>query len=141
MHLRVQKHQNERGTHWHTVEEPLDIDQAIRQHGPAADVCLVDCLTLWVTNLILAHESDELVGRCITRLCERISDPPCDLILVTNEVGTGIVPENQLARRFRDMTGWTNQQVAAACRTVIWMVAGIAVTIKPQNETNGLGKK
>jgi len=136
MHSRVERHQAERGAHWQTVEEPIDIVQAIRQHGPAADVCLVDCLTLWVTNLMLAHDNDETVGQCITRLCGLISDPPCELILVTNEVGAGIVPENRLARRFRDMTGWTNQQVAAVCRTVIWMVAGIAVLIKPQDKMN-----
>lgn len=141
MQSRVQRHQSERGPHWQTVEEPLDIGQAILRHGPAANLCLVDCLTLWITNLMLAHENDEMVGRVVKRLCKIISDPPCDLILVTNEVGGGIVPENQLARRFRDMTGWTNQQVAAACQTVIWTVAGIAVTIKPRDETNCLGIK
>ena len=132
MRHRVQRHQIERGAHWQTVEEPLHIDKVISQFAPNAAVCLVDCLTLWVSNLLLAHAEDQAVGRCIDRLCRVIADPPCPLILVTNEVGTGIVPENQLARRFRDLVGWANQQVAAACDRVIWMVAGIAVTIKPQ---------
>ena len=135
MRQRVQKHQTERGPHWQTVEAPLDIDQAIGLHGPEADVCLVDCLTLWVTNLMLTHEDDKEVCRCISRLQRLVANPPCPLILVTNEVGTGIVPENPLARRFRDLVGWANQQAAAVCDTVIWMVAGIAVTVKSQGRT------
>lgn len=134
MNHRVEKHKTDRGAHWQTIEEPMDIGQAIRQYGPTADVCLVDCLTLWVTNLILAHEDDQTVGQYITRLCQLIANPPCDLILVTNEVGAGIVPENPMARRFRDMAGWTNQQVAAVCRIVILMVAGIGIPIKPLKE-------
>ena len=134
MRLRVQRHKAERGTHWQTVEEPLEIHRAIRKHGTNAGICLVDCLTLWMTNLFLAHEDDKAVDQFITRLCQLISNPPCDLILVTNEVGSGSVPENPMARRFRDMAGRTNQQVAAVCRTVILMVAGIDVSIKPLKE-------
>ena len=134
MHSRVQRHQTERGDHWQTVEEPLHIDQSIRRYGPEADVILVDCLTLWVTNLMFTHQDDGDVNQSISRLCDIIADPPCDLILVTNEVGAGIVPENHLARRFRDLTGWANQQTAAVCRQVLWMVAGIAVPIKSQNK-------
>lgn len=127
---RVRRHQHERGDHWQTVEAPLDIVDTIERSGMNANVMLIDCLTLWVSNLMMAHESDDDVIERISRLSKAIISPPCPIILVTNEVGTGIVPENQLARRFRDLTGWCNQRMASGCTDVVWMVAGIANTIK-----------
>lgn len=132
MRTRVEHHQRDRGPRWHTIEEPIDIDQVMRRDGLEADVVLVDCLTLWATNLMLRYDQDDAVLRHVARVEEVLADPPCPIILVTNEVGTGIVPENALARRFRDLTGWINQRMAGSCRQVVWMVAGIPVTIKPQ---------
>ena len=103
--------------------------------SPGADLILVDCLTLWVSNLMAKQPDDTTFLDWLDELCRVIARPPCPLIFVTNEVGAGIVPENKLARQFRDLTGWANQKVAAACTTVIWMVAGIAVTIKPGNDS------
>ena len=130
MAARIKRHQQERGDHWRTVEAPLNPDRVIHELGPGADIMLIDCLTLWVSNLMMAHEDDDEILKAVDRLYQSIIVPPCPIILVTNEVGTGIVPENAMARRFRDLTGWCNQKMAAGCHQVIWMVAGIAVPIK-----------
>ncbi len=130
MTARVQRHQRERGADWQTLEVPLELAEAVEQHGPKADIMVVDCLTLWVSNLMADLGDDDDVMRKIDTLCKVLAHPPCPVILVTNEVGTGIVPENPLARRYRDLAGWTNQQVAAACKQMIWMVAGIATKVK-----------
>lgn len=135
MHERVKRHQEERGANWQTLEAALDLPDTLLRHGPEADLVVVDCLTLWISNLMLAHEGGgHAIEGEISRLRAVLTMPPCPMILVTNEVGAGIVPENRLARRFRDLVGRTNQQAAAACRQVIWMVAGIAVPVK-QAET------
>lgn len=131
MHDRVHRHRQERGSRWKTIEEPLDIDRTLLQNGPGTDVIIVDCLTLWATNLLLHYDNDNKALQHIERLDEVLTNPACTIILVTNEVGAGIVPENALARRFRDLTGWINQYVAQRCHSVVWMVAGIPVTIKP----------
>lgn len=127
---RVQRHQLERGDRWQTIETPLDLVGMLSEHGPRSEVVLVDCLTLWVTNLLMAHEDDNEIIEQINALGDALNAPPCPVILVTNEVGTGIVPENALARRFRDLTGWCNQKLASVCDQVVWMVAGIPVAIK-----------
>jgi adenosylcobinamide kinase/adenosylcobinamide-phosphate guanylyltransferase len=88
-------------------------------------------LTLWISNLMAEGLTDEAILQSVAGLTEVIQTPPCALIFVTNEVGSGIVPENALARRFRDLCGWTNQRVAQVCRIVILTVAGIPVAIKP----------
>lgn len=130
MRARVRRHQQERGATWYTVEEPEALAECIGQYGRNADVILVDCLTLWINNLIGLGLDDAAVLQRVQTLCDAVATPPCPLVLVTNEVGAGIVPVNALARRFRDLTGWTNQRLAAVCKQVIWMVAGIPVTIK-----------
>jgi adenosylcobinamide kinase / adenosylcobinamide-phosphate guanylyltransferase len=132
MTARVEQHRKERGDDWQSVEAPLDPTAAIQDSGPQADILVIDCLTLWVSNLLMAGFDDHQVFEKIDRMCTILHAPPCPVILVSNEVGTGIVPENALARRFRDLAGWCNQRVAAACEQVIWMVAGIAVYVKPQ---------
>jgi adenosylcobinamide kinase/adenosylcobinamide-phosphate guanylyltransferase len=128
---RVRRHQQERGPDWRTIEAPIALTEAIVQHARSDDVVLIDCLTLWASNMMLTHEEDACIYHRIDELCALLADPPCKIILVTNEVGTGIVPENPLARRYRDLVGRMNQLTASASQRVIWMVAGIAVTIKP----------
>jgi adenosylcobinamide kinase / adenosylcobinamide-phosphate guanylyltransferase len=127
---RVERHQQERGEHWKTVEAPVEIVDVIERSGLDADIILIDCLTLWVSNLMMTYDSNDDVIERISRLSDAILSPPCPIILVTNEVGTGIVPENPLARRFRDLTGWCNQSIASRCTDVVWMVAGIPNSIK-----------
>lgn len=131
MRQRVERHQAERGITWRTVEEPIEIAEAIEAHGPHADVILVDCLTLWISNLMGAGRGMDAVAAAAHELAASVGRSACPLILVTNEVGAGIVPENAMARAFRDAAGLVNQIIAAACDQVILTVAGIPVTIKP----------
>lgn len=134
MHRRVSKHQAERGADWTAVETPVFLPEAIRDIGPNADILLVDCLTLWVSNLMMEFTDPgapkDLLTTQTRRLIESLHAAACPVILVTNEVGAGIVPENQLARSFRDAVGLINQQIATCVDQVIWMVAGIPVKIK-----------
>jgi adenosylcobinamide kinase/adenosylcobinamide-phosphate guanylyltransferase len=131
MRTRVDRHRHERSDAWRTLEIPVDLADAIRTHGPAADVMVVDCLTLWLSNLLTQTQEVHQIRRRIDGLAEAVRSASCTVILVSSEVGAGIVPENRLARFYRDLAGWTNQAMAAACDRVVWMVAGIPVTIKP----------
>lgn len=130
MQTRVCNHQNERDQTWLTVETPVRITEVIQERSEAADVILVDCLTLWISNLLAEEKTDEAIFEEVKRLQEAMDTANCPIILVSNEVGSGIVPENALARRFRDLTGYVNRQIATTAGRVIWTVAGIPVTIK-----------
>ncbi len=130
MHDRVARHRAQRDHRWTTAEVALEIAGTIRDKNSVSDVIVVDCLTLWTSNLMMAGEHPETISQKVQQLIAAIIQSRCPVILVANEVGLGIVPENQLARRFRDQAGFINQQVAAAVNDVVWMVAGIAVAIK-----------
>ena len=130
MAKRVAKHQKERSRKWTTVEEPLHLPETIEAISPQADVLLVDCLTLWMSNLLLKTGDEEQIEESMSRFIDALEKAPNPIVLVSNEVGTGIVPENQLARQFRDITGWVNQAVAKCADQVVWMVAGIPVVVK-----------
>lgn len=131
MHERVARHRHERGRHWETAEVPVDIHETIDRMSGAVDAILVDCLTLWVSNLMAEGCDQEAVFDRTRQLIKSLESASCPVFLVSNEVGAGIVPENRLARQFRDLAGFVNQQVAGAAGEVVWMVAGIPVTIKP----------
>lgn len=130
---RIARHRAERPAHWATVEEPLYLAAALRRHAgntAGADVCLVvDCLTLWLTNLLLAEDAG-LFERETAALLDTLPALPGEIILVANEVGLGIVPDNALARRFRDEAGRLNQRVAAACERVTFVAAGLPLVLK-----------
>jgi adenosylcobinamide kinase/adenosylcobinamide-phosphate guanylyltransferase len=130
MKQRVAKHQKDRSQNWVTVEEPLHLPEAILGNSPKADIMLVDCLTLWVSNLLMETDDEKKLEGPIAQLIDAIEKAACPIVLVSNEVGTGIVPENRLARQFRDIAGWLNQAVARCASKVVWMVAGIPVTVK-----------
>lgn len=131
MQARVRRHQEDRGASWTSLEEPLAVADAIQANKHDFDVILLDCLTLWTTQLTLAEADDADVERRLDDLTGAVAAPGAPVIMVSNEVGCGIVPENALARRFRDVAGRVNQRVAAAADRVVWVVAGIPVTIKP----------
>ena len=124
---RITLHQSERGLGWSTIEAPLDVAAALRDAGGSGDVVLVDCLTLWLSNLI-HHDKD--VDTETARLCETISTMPVPVILVSNEVGLGLVPETPLGRTFRDAQGRLNQTVAQICDRVEFITAGLPITLK-----------
>ncbi len=130
MKIRVARHQQERSRHWRTVEAPIHLPQAIVTAGTEAGVLLVDCLTLWISNLLMENYDSDRVLNQIQSLTRALASAACPVILVSNEVGTGIVPENTLARLYRDLVGSTNQAVAESADQVVWVVAGIPVTIK-----------
>jgi adenosylcobinamide kinase/adenosylcobinamide-phosphate guanylyltransferase len=130
MQQRVVQHQNERGQSWQTVEAPVDLGQAVIEQSRDADLILVDCLTLWISNLMLDDKQTAAVSRRIAELLEALENAACPVLIVSNEVGNGIVPENQLARQYRDLVGSVNQAVARVADRVVWVVAGIPVNVK-----------
>jgi len=126
MRERIALHRARRGDGWATVDAPLDLTGAL-QALPDGQPVLVDCLTLWLTNHMLAEHDVEAECR---RLADMLSRPRGLWFVVSNEVGQGIVPDNALARRFRDAAGRLNQQVAAIADSVLLMVAGLPVKVK-----------
>jgi len=129
MAARIAQHQSDRPSHWYTLETPLELAHTMQTQA-AEDTCLlVDCLTLWLTNLMLADDPDLLV-RETQALLELLPTLPGTIILVSNEVGLGIVPDNPLARRFRDEAGRLNQSLAALCEQVFFIAAGLPLTLK-----------
>ena len=130
MHLRVNNHRKERGDAWETVEAPLHLPEAILQNAQTGSIVLVDCLTLWVNNLMMANEDIQYADKKISELINAVHKADGPVVLVSNEVGTGIVPENKLARAYRDLVGSVNQAVARAVDRVDMVVAGISVVIK-----------
>jgi len=130
MHARVQSHQQQRGAGWETLEEPVKLAAALKRKGEDYGVILVDCLTLWISNILLSTRGKPGLEKECKELVKILETPECPVILVSNEVGTGIVPENDLARLYRDEAGRVNQKIAAVADRVVWMVAGIPVTIK-----------
>lgn len=126
---RVAKHRKNRGDHWQTLEEPIALTSVICGIPAAISAILVDCLTLWLSNLLISgDEESSLVA--VQNLIKIFPQVKSHLVLVSNEVGMGIVPDNPLARRFRDLSGAMNQMVAAAADEVYLVAAGLPLKIK-----------
>ena len=124
---RVAEHQARRGSEWQTLHAPLKLTEALFEtdgKGP----CLVDCLTIWLNNLIFHNEDTVVATKELIKVLEQRSDP---VVFVTNEVGSGIVPENALARRFRDEAGRMNQIISRVADEVYVSISGIPLQIKP----------
>ena len=130
MQERVARHQSERDKAWKTVEAPVHLAKTIEAESRLADVMLVDCLTLWMSNLFMEAGEQDKIDRHVRRLTDTLATAQCPLILVSNEVGTGIVPDNRLAREYRDAVGWMNQAVATVSDQVVMTVAGIPMVVK-----------
>jgi adenosylcobinamide kinase / adenosylcobinamide-phosphate guanylyltransferase len=126
MAARIAKHREDRGGLWSTVEATHDLPAAL-ENLTVDDVAVVDCLTLWLSNLMLAQQDVETAADALIAAAAK---PPCPLWLVSNEVGMGIVPENALARRFRDDAGRLHQRLAQAMDRVIFVAAGLPLTLK-----------
>jgi adenosylcobinamide kinase/adenosylcobinamide-phosphate guanylyltransferase len=126
MRQRIEQHRRERGDAWRTVEAPLDLPQALEGVGED-DVVVVDCLTLWLSNLMLAAQDVATATDALLAALRRTKNP---VWLVSNEVGLGIVPENALARRFRDEAGRLHRLMAAQVDHVVLMVAGLPLKVK-----------
>lgn len=129
MARRIALHRAARGRKWLCREEPVDVAGALRDLPPRCDGILLDCLTLWLSN-ILIKEGEKAYPTRARRLISALKACARPVIVVTNEVGLGIVPEHPLGRTFRDLAGWLNQDVAAAADTVVLTVAGLPVALK-----------
>ncbi|HSU88136.1 MAG TPA: bifunctional adenosylcobinamide kinase/adenosylcobinamide-phosphate guanylyltransferase [Terriglobia bacterium] len=125
MRERAARHQRERGEGWRTLEEPFEVASRVRE---LSGVVVVDCLTLWLSNWMCRDE--EQVERQIDLLCSAFRDSTSHVRAITNEVGSSIVPESSLARRFRDWSGLMNQRVAGVADSVVMMVCGIPTRVK-----------
>jgi adenosylcobinamide kinase / adenosylcobinamide-phosphate guanylyltransferase len=130
MRARIARHKAERDAHWTTLEEQQALEQVLADHAAPGRILLVDCLTLWLTNILLADE--DCTAR-IETLAATVALARGPLILVSNEVGLGIVPDNALARRFRDLQGQLNQRIATECDEVIFVAAGLPLTLKTRS--------
>jgi adenosylcobinamide kinase/adenosylcobinamide-phosphate guanylyltransferase len=133
MRRKVERHQSSRPPHWQTVEEPLRLAETIARYGPSCDLIIIDCLTFFAANLLDA-EGDE--QSAVEALCKALQSPPCSIVLVSNEVGSGVVPAYPSGRRFRDLLGEMNQSVARVASNVLLLVAGLPLVLKGQVEVS-----
>lgn len=124
---RIRRHRAERGERWRTIEAPLDLPQILMQNDDVRRTLLVDCLTLWLSNLMLAEHDIRNARQSLIDVLAHIN---ATVLLVSNEVGMGIVPDNALARRFRDEAGWLHQEVAAVADEVWFVAAGLLLPLK-----------
>ena len=127
MKLRIAAHQKQRGTGWITHEAPFDLVAKLRDIDELENFILVDCLTLWLSNLLLA-EAD--CAEMVFELIEHLKNAQANIVIVSNEVGLGIVPDNKLGRAFRDIQGIANQGVAAVADDVMFIAAGLPLVLK-----------
>ncbi|KPA90971.1 adenosylcobinamide-phosphate guanylyltransferase [Pseudomonas asplenii] len=126
---RVALHRQRRPGHWGLIEEPLQLAQVLRDNA-AADTCLlVDCLTLWLTNLLMLDDAERLRAER-DALLDCLASLPGEIIFVSNETGLGVVPLGELTRRYVDEAGWLHQALAERCQRVVLTVAGLPLTLK-----------
>jgi adenosylcobinamide kinase / adenosylcobinamide-phosphate guanylyltransferase len=131
MRTKIERHRAERPPHWQTKEAPLAIAEAIDAGDDRNELVLVDCLTLFASNPMEAHgESRSAIASSVDAVCAALRNARRSIVLVSNEVGSGIVPAYAAGRQFRDLLGEINQQVAAIADQVAWMIAGLPLMIK-----------
>jgi adenosylcobinamide kinase/adenosylcobinamide-phosphate guanylyltransferase len=130
MSQRILKHRQERGRAFETIEEPLAIGNTLR-NSSRFDVVLLDCLTLWLSNLLLAGQSEREILQQVDEVVEIVSDRARHVIIVTNEVGMGVVPDTPLGRVFRDIAGSAHQRLSLCADEVYLAVLGTTLRIKP----------
>ncbi len=129
MAQRIAAHRAHRPAHWASIEEPLALAAALQRHAAENHCVLVDCLTLWLTNLLL-HPDTAMFERERAALLDILPELPGQIILVSNETGLGIVPLGEITRRYCDEAGWLHQELATRCERVLLTVAGIPLTLK-----------
>jgi adenosylcobinamide kinase / adenosylcobinamide-phosphate guanylyltransferase len=130
MQRKIERHRAERPQHWMTIEEPLNLAAAIRSVSNC-DLVVIDCLTLFAGKLLEVHgENLAAIPAAVDAVCGAVTASSCSVVLVSNEVGSGVVPAFELGRRYRDLLGEINQQVASIADHVVLMVAGLPLTLK-----------
>ena len=131
MKKRIALHKKERPAGWDTIEEPIHLAKTVKKCGETYDVLLIDCLTLWISNLLVNKSMNEgAILKKISALVVSCREVPARVIMVTNELGMGIVPSNRLSRLYRDLVGKANQQVASEADEVYFLVSGIPMKLK-----------
>jgi len=131
MRRKIERHQAERPSHWKTVEEPVEVARVILSAGQQSEVILIDCLTIFAANLLERFGEQTTAKHAeVDALCGSLAATTCSIILVSNEVGSGVVPEYALGRRFRDLVGEINQRVAATADNVYLLIAGLPLVLK-----------
>lgn len=133
MKQRIKRHIEDRPSHWLTVEEPINLAKVIALHANDSTCIVVDCLTLWLSNLLMnenAKDKDKLLAEHKEELLSVLANSTSQIILVTNEVGQGIVPMGELSRRFVDESGWLHQDIARIVGQVTLVVAGLPMPLK-----------
>jgi adenosylcobinamide kinase/adenosylcobinamide-phosphate guanylyltransferase len=128
MKLRIRLHRERRKDLWQTIESPIDVSAVLKSLKGLRKPVLVDCITLWLTNLLCSASTE--TESVVDELCEAIEAVDYPLVIVSNEVGGGIVPDNSLARKFRDLSGLTNQRLARICASVFLVTAGLPLRLK-----------
>jgi adenosylcobinamide kinase/adenosylcobinamide-phosphate guanylyltransferase len=131
MRLKIERHRRDRPKEWRTIEEALDLPKVLAENEVGTDVILIDCLTIFAANLLEVEgdHNDRIEGR-VEALCEALRTAQCNVVLVSNEVGSGVVPEYAVGCRFRDLLGEINQKVARVADDVVLMVAGLPLALK-----------
>ena len=129
MAQRIARHRADRSEGWLTIEEPLQLARVLREQDDASRCLLVDCLTLWLTNLLI-DDDPTLFARERENFLNTLAQARSHIILVSNEVGHGVVPMDALSRRFVDESGWLHQELAQHCDNVLWVVAGLPQALK-----------
>ena len=131
MRAKIERHREDRPKEWLTVEEPLELPRVLSGYELNCDMIVVDCLTLYAANLLEAEgEDDSAIDRRIAALCEALQRTQCAIVLVSNEVGNGIVPSHPLSRQYRDLLGELNQKIAKLADDAVLMVAGLPLALK-----------
>ncbi|HEY8459587.1 MAG TPA: bifunctional adenosylcobinamide kinase/adenosylcobinamide-phosphate guanylyltransferase [Blastocatellia bacterium] len=139
MRERIARHRADRPANWQTIEEPFDLSRAVRE-APAGATLLIDCATIWISNLMWkfreepASERNRLIFAEVDNLIDAARLRAGDVIIVSNEVGGGLVPEHPVARAFRDLQGFANQRLAQAAENVIFIIAGLPLRLKPESQ-------
>ncbi len=129
MNERVRHHRERRPGHWALVEEPLELARVLRDNAGAETFLLVDCLTLWLTNLLMLEDPQRLYAER-DALLACLAELPGEIVFVSNETGMGVVPLGELTRRYVDEAGWLHQALAERCQRVVLTVAGLPLTLK-----------
>ena len=127
---RIRRHRRNRPKDWQTIEEPLRVSEILKEKGDHFSLILIDCLTLWISNGLMAHWTEKKFLQEADRLRKVCRDTRCSLIIVSNEVGLGIVPDNPSARMFRDLSGLIHQKVSQQADEVYFMVSGLPLQLK-----------
>jgi adenosylcobinamide kinase/adenosylcobinamide-phosphate guanylyltransferase len=131
MRLRIDRHVEERGHDFVTVETPRELESALARVGREVDVVVIDCLTLWLSNLLLGGASQDAIAARVDRLAGTLIAAPCRVLVVTNEVGMGLVPDTPLGRAFRDVAGRAHQRLARSADEIYLAALGVVVRLRP----------